>query len=150
MQELYALIYLQQKGYVNYDKIRKQDFGVVVNNILDKGMLQSVLLVEPCGMKLSDWRNIAYHHIYLLDDNGNTNCTFGKCNINNIKISMQELEDYLHKIIRSSNILCIARRIFIFDFIDDIPKDQPIKKYLFDRQLNVSSSGLVCCHKSFN
>jgi hypothetical protein len=131
VQELYAFICLQQKGYADYDKIRKQDFGVVINNILDKGMLQSVLLVEPCGMKLSDWRNIAYHHTYLLDDNGNINCTYGRGNINNIKISMQELEGYLHKIIRSSNILNIARCIFIFDFIDDVPKDQSIEKIYF-------------------
>jgi hypothetical protein len=79
-------------------------------------------------MKLSDWRNIAYHHTYLLDDNGNINCTYGRGNINNIKISMQELEGYLHKIIRSSNILNIARCIFIFDFIDDVQKDQSIEK----------------------
>lgn len=127
-QELYALIYLQYKGCVDYEKIRKQDFGVIINNILDKGMLQSVLRIEPCGMKLSDWRNIAFHHTYTLDDNGNIDCTYGKGNLNNIKMSMQELERYLHKIIRASNILNIARCIFIFDFFDDIPKDQPLEE----------------------
>lgn len=130
-QELYALIYLQYKGCVDYEKIRKQDFGVIINNILDKGMLQSVLRIEPCGMKLSDWRNIAFHHTYTLDDNGNIDCTYGKGNLNNIKMSMQELERYLHKIIRASNILNIARCIFIFDFIDDIPKDQPLEEASF-------------------
>lgn len=121
LQELYALIHLLNKGNVDYDKIRKQDFGVIINNILDKGMLQSVLLVGPCDMKLSDWRNIACHHTYSLDSNGDINCTYGKGNSNQIKISMQELEEYLHKLIRSSNILNISRSIFLFDFIDDIP-----------------------------
>lgn len=49
-------------------------------------MLQSVLRIEPCGMKLSDWRNIAYHHTYALRDDGNIDCTYGKGNINNIRI----------------------------------------------------------------
>ena len=131
VQELYALIYLQCKGYVDYEKIRKQDFGVIINNILEKGMMQSVLRMQPCGMKLSDWRNIAYHHTYALDNNGNINCTYGKGNTGNIKMSMQELERYLHKIVRASNILNIARCIFVFDFIDDIPKDYQLKEASF-------------------
>ena len=131
VQELYALIYLQYKGCVDYEKIRKQDSGVIINNILDKDLLQSVLRIEPCGMKLSDWRNIAYHHTYALRDDGNIDCTYGKGNINNIRMSMQELERYLHKIIRASNVLNIARCIFVFDFIDDIPKDQPLQKASF-------------------
>ncbi len=131
IQELYALIYLQYKGCVDYEKIRKQDFGVIINNILDKGLMQSVLRVQPCGMKLSDWRNIAYHHTYALDDNGNIYCTYGKGNINSITMSMQELEIYLHQIIRASNILNIARCIFIFDFIDDIPKDYRLEDASF-------------------
>lgn len=61
----------RQAGCVDYEKIRKQDFGVIINNILDKDLLQSVLRIEPCGMKLSDWRNIAYHHTYALRDDGN-------------------------------------------------------------------------------
>lgn len=131
VQELYALIYLQNKGAVDYEKIKKQDFGVVINNILDKGMLQSVLRVEPCGMKLSDWRNIAFHHTYVLNDDGNINCTYGKGNLNRIKISMQELERYLHKIIRASNVLNIARCIFVYDFMDDIPQDYRLEKESF-------------------
>ena len=85
-------------------------------------------MLEPCGMKLSDWRNIAYHHTYALGEGGNVECTYGKGNLKNIKISIQELEVYLHKIIRASNVFNIARCIFIFDFIDDIPKDQTLEK----------------------
>ena len=67
---------MKYKGCVDYEKIRKQDFGVIINNILDKDLLQSVLRIEPCGMKLSDWRNIAYHHTYALRDDGNIDCTY--------------------------------------------------------------------------
>lgn len=48
-----------------------------------------------------------------------------------MKISMQELEKYLYKIVMASNILNIARCIFVFDFIDDIPKDYQLEKASF-------------------
>ena len=44
---------------------------------------------------------------------------------------MQELGKYLYKIVMASNILNIARCIFVFDFIDDIPKDYQLEKASF-------------------
>jgi len=131
VQELYALIYLYNNGHVDYEKIRKQDFGVVINNIFDKGLFYSILNVEPYGMKLSDWRNIAFHHTYSFDGKETINCTYGKGNQNSICISMQELEQCAYKIIRSCNILNIARCIFIFDYMDDIPKKQSLENATF-------------------
>lgn len=122
-QELYALIYLYNNGHVDYEKIRKQDFGVVINNILDKGLFCSILNTKPYDMKLSDWRNIAYHHTYSLDDK-TVKCTYGKQKQKSISMTMKELEECAHNIIRSCNILYIARNIFIFDYIDNIPKIQ--------------------------
>lgn len=101
-------MYLQDKGYVDYEKIKKQDFGVVINNVITKGILQPVLVTEPSGMKLSDWRNIAYPHTYSIDNTGSIKCTYGKENKNVIVLSMQELENYAHKIIRSANALYIG------------------------------------------
>ncbi len=128
IQEIYALICLQDKGYVDYDKIKKQDFGVVINNVLTKGFLQIVLITNPCGMKLSDWRNIAYHHTYSLDSNGNIICIYGKENKKTIVMSMQELESYLHKIIRAANALYVGRCIFLFDYIENMPNNSELEK----------------------
>lgn len=66
VRELYALIYLYNNGNVDYNTIMRQSFGVVVNNILDKGLFHSILRIESYDMKISDWRNIAYHHTYSL------------------------------------------------------------------------------------
>lgn len=148
VQELYALIYLYNKGCVDYEKIRKQDFGVVINNILDQGLLQSVLVVEPYGMKLSDWRNIACHHTYSID-NGYINCTYGKGKINNIKISMKELEMCLYKIMRASNILNISRCIFVFDFIDDIPQNYILEKAFFRPEIKCEQFKIALLLKEF-
>lgn len=126
-QELYALIYLYDNGHVDYEKIRKQDFGVVINNILDKGLFCSILKTKPYDMKLSDWRNIAYHHTYSLDDNKMVKCTYGKQKQNSISMTMKELEQCAHNIIRLCNVLYIARSIFIFDYIDDMPKIESLE-----------------------
>lgn len=135
IQEIYALVYLQDKGCVDYEKIKKQDFGVVINNIITKGVLQSVLVTEPFGMKLSDWRNIAYHHTYSIDNAGSIKCTYGKENRNVFVLSMQELESYAHTIIRAANALYIGRCIFLFDYIDNMPQNSEIEIVNFRQNL---------------
>ncbi len=135
VQEIYALVYLRDKGYVDYEKIKKQDLGVVINNVITKGILQPVLVTEPSGMKLSDWRNIAYHHTYSIDNTGGIKCTYGKENNNVIVLSMQELEKYVHKIIRSANALYIGRCIFLFDYIDSMPQNSAIETVNFRQNL---------------
>ena len=135
IQEIYALVYLHDKGCVDYEKIKKQDFGVVINNIITKGILQPVLVTDPCGMKLSDWRNIAYHHTYTIDSNGSIKCTYGRENKNTIVLSMQELENYAHKIIRSANALYIGRCIFLFDYIDNMPQNSALGTVYFRQNL---------------
>lgn len=135
VQEIYALVYLQDKGYVDYEKIKKQDFGVVINNVITKGILQQILITGPSGMKLSDWRNIAYHYTYAIDNTGSIKCTYGKGNKNLIILSMQELENYAHKIIRSANALYIGRCIFLFDYIDSIAQNSAIERVSFRQNL---------------
>lgn len=120
VQELYALSVLQAKGIVDYDLIQKQDFGVVIKNLLDKSLFVDILKTQPSNMKLSDWRNIAYHHTYSINQQIIL-CTYGK-DRTKLQLSMPELEQYTHKIIRCSNILSIARCIFVFDNTKEIPK----------------------------
>lgn len=135
VQEIYALVYLQYKGYVDYERIKKQNFGEVINNIITKGILQPLLVTAPSSMKLSDWRNIAYHHTYSIDNDGVIKCTYGRENKNEIVLSMQELENYLHKIIRSANALYIGRCIFLFDYIDNMPQNSVLEIVNFRQNL---------------
>lgn len=84
---------------------------------------------------MSDWRNIAYHHTYSIDNTGSIKCTYGKENKNVIVLSMQELENYAHKIIRSANALYIGRCIFLFDYIDSMPQNSAIETVSFRQNL---------------
>lgn len=76
-QELYALIRMSKNKDVDYLAIRKQDFGVIINNILDQNLLNNEFITLPLQIKLSDWRNIAYHHSFSVSGN-KIKCSYGK------------------------------------------------------------------------
>ena len=129
VQELYAIFVLNEKGTVNYPKIAQLDFGVVINNLLVKGQFSSILMTAPSGLKLSDWRNIAYHHTYSLLGEEIT-CVYGKSR-DSIRLTISDLEYYAYYVIRSSNILNIARCIFVYDCLDEIPRGYPLGQASF-------------------
>ncbi len=114
--EILALARIIEGVSVDYTKIKDLEFGLAISNILDKKILTSLLLTEPIGLKLSDWRNIAYHHNYRIANN-KIECFYGKQN-KSFEIDQKQLEIYTHEIIRSSNVFNIARCIFIYDNIE--------------------------------
>jgi hypothetical protein len=111
VNELNALICLTNGKKYDYAKICKLDFGVVVNNILEQGYFVDILKIHD--LKISDWRNIAKHHSYKIQGNDIT-CIYGK-DKKSFRITYEELLDDTYKITRSSNILNIARCIFVYD-----------------------------------
>ena len=150
VQELYAMIRLSKGLSVDYGKIRACDFGVIINNILSLGYFTSILKTKPIDIKLSDWRNIAYHHSYIIKADCIT-CSYGKP-IKQFKITINEFLNYCHQIIRSSNILNIAHCIYTFDNIDKLANDKGkdncgifFRKPLLIEQLKISlmSQGYV-------
>lgn len=72
-----------------------------------------ILKTFPNDIKLSDWRNIAYHHTYEIQ-NDKIRCYYGKKG-NNFEILLEELREYSVAIIKSCNIIDIARKVFLFD-----------------------------------
>lgn len=119
--ELWAYEKLLSKGNADLKAIQSLQFGIIVQNLLDAHRFESILKTEPHKLKLSDWRNIAYHHSYQILQSEEIQCTYGK-NTNILKISIDELKSYTYQIIRSSNILSIAHMIFVFDHIEAIEK----------------------------
>lgn len=114
LMELYALILIKLKKDFEYDMIRKTNFGMVINNIISHGFLKSILYTSPpLEIKLSDWRNISYHHSFYIEGS-KIRCVYGKDQKSFI-ISLEQLKKYTAEIIRASNIIDIGRRIFLFD-----------------------------------
>jgi len=106
---------------VEYNVLQKRNYGTVVQNILDKGRFLQVLKTQPNNIKLSDWRNIAYHHTYEIVD-GSIKCNYGKKGQFFI-ISQEELYSYTVQIIKDCNIIDIGRRIFLYDNSDVFSED---------------------------
>lgn len=124
LQEIYTLIFLEKQGSINYAEIPKNTFGYVVNAILQKGIFKSILVIEPNNLKLSDWRNIAAHRSFFVEKNSII-CTLGKNQDRKIRFTRNELDMTYYYIERSANILNIARCIFVYDYMDYIPKISP-------------------------
>ena len=111
--ELYAILEISLGKNIDYEAISKREFGVIVQNILDKRYFENILKTLPNGIKLSDWRNIAYHHTYEIEVD-KINCYYGKKG-DHFEIKLDELHKYSVKIIKACNAIDIARRIFLFD-----------------------------------
>lgn len=117
LMEIYALILVNQNKDFEYDKIRQLNFGSVINDIIAQELLRNILYTSPpANLKLSDWRNIAYHHSFYIEDS-RIRCVYGK-DYKTFEISIEELKQYTAEIIRASNIIDIGRRIFLFDNIE--------------------------------
>lgn len=112
--ELYAILEVSLgKKNTDYENIRNRDFGVIVQSIIDKNHFQNILTTLPNSIKLSDWRNIAHHHTYEI--NGKIiRCFYGKKG-HYFDITLEELIKYTSDVIKSANIIDIARRMFLID-----------------------------------
>lgn len=146
IQELYAMIRIAKKQSVDYGKIKACDFGVAINNVLSCGYFENLLKTKPIDIKLSDWRNIAYHHGYLIHENRLT-CSYGKP-VKQFNITFDEFLTYCHQIIKFGNVFNIARCIFAFDNIDELisikdteKTDILFRKPLLVEQLKISFMG---------
>lgn len=134
-REIWALINIHKNKQLNFEKIMTMKFGVVVQNIIDANTLKNIFLPGSLGIRLSDWRNISYHHDYVINGNSIT------CSHNDkmFTLTINELSEHLHFIVRSLNILYIARLIISFDNSEKFTKyknlDSPLNVKLIDRVL---------------
>lgn len=148
-QELYALICISKNKNVDYTAICKLDFGVVINNILNQNLLNNELITLPSQIKLSEWRNIAYHHSYSVSGN-KLKCFYGKKIVKDIELTMEEFESYVYQIIRTCNIFTIARCIFVFDYNFDIPKNYKLNKADFREPMMIDQLRIALLGQQFN
>ncbi|MNW40034.1 hypothetical protein D3C74_171380 [compost metagenome] len=147
--EIYTLMRLIDGKTYDYEKIQKYDFGVAISNILDQNKFIKLFRTNPLSLKLSDWRNIAYHHSYEIEGN-KIICSYGKQKVN-FELNLQELRSYVHQIVRASNVLNIARCIFVFDNLDSISlfKEPNIKPIEFRKPLLINQFRISLLSQGF-
>ena len=96
--ELYTIVLLADGKTPDYEKIQRLDFGVNIGNILAQEKFQGLLRTSPIDIKLSDWRNIAYHHTYRIIDKDTIVCTYGKQQ-HTFSIGFDELMQYTYQVL---------------------------------------------------
>lgn len=115
LMEFYAIFLIANNKPVEFLKITNLDFGVINNNLLETNSFDNFLKISPINIKLSDWRNIAYHHTFTIK-NDLIVCTYGRGKQEKqFNINREELLNYVIKIVRSANEFYMAHFVFLFD-----------------------------------
>lgn len=118
--EFYALLKIIKGKPIELDKIKEFDFGVIVNNILDIPGFEDILKISPLNIKVSDWRNVAYHHSYVINGD-EIMCEYGKYEKKKkFIIDRKQLIYSVHEIVKNTNVFYIVHWIFFFDHFDEI------------------------------
>jgi hypothetical protein len=115
---LYRLI----RGKENYSPniIRSYDYGVIVNALAEVSSYPELFKIPPHNLKISDWRNIAFHGNYRVK-NGLIECTYGpKPNRRQINITKEQLRDITNKIALTLKILNFSHKLFCYENLNEI------------------------------
>jgi hypothetical protein len=107
-------------------KIRGMDFGRCIGMLRDAGLLPDACSPPPWGVPLNQWRNMAQHHDFKVQ-NGMIVGTYGKePNYRTISLSRQEMHDAAVLFVRLQGALNVARSVFVIDNHDDVRKVMPV------------------------
>lgn len=88
---LYHQLKIAQGREVSLEKADSMKLGRVVNVLIERGALASLLTLPPWNIQLNQWRNIAYHHSAKIENNEIV-CWYGRSpDIKEVKLSTNEL-----------------------------------------------------------
>ena len=101
-------------------KIRSTKLGVLLEELIQHSEYPQLFKTQPDGIKFSDWRNIAAHKSYKIQ-NSSVHCRFGAAtNEKTVLLSKADLFDRVSQIARTLEILNLSHKFFGFDNIDKI------------------------------
>lgn len=119
--EFLSIVRLSRGKIVDVNDIRKLDLGVIVNELIQTTHTPALFQIK--NIKLSDWRNIAYHHDYSVDKE-NICCKYGpKDNRKSITLNRTELWAVLEYSTKVLDVLNLAHKIFFYDNESKILRD---------------------------
>jgi hypothetical protein len=106
---------LSRGKQVTKEEIINLDLGVVIDELIKNTNFAELFCPPPWGLKLSQWRNIAYHHNAKYEAN-NYVCWYGKePNIKTLVMSRDELLEALRCIVNVYNTFKNVEFFFVFD-----------------------------------
>ena len=100
---------------VTKEEIINLDLGIVVDELIKNTNFAGLFCPPPWGLKLSQWRNIAYHHNAKLEANNYVFWYGKKPSIKTLVINRDELLEALRCIINVYNTFKNVEFVFVFD-----------------------------------
>jgi hypothetical protein len=123
----YLKVLLHQIRIANETKtsiedIDSLDLGTIVNQLIKESKYANLFMFPPWNVKLSQWRNIAYHHKAKVEKD-EIICWYGKTsNIVRIRLTQNELLQVLQSVFNVYKTIKLAYTLFFVDNIEEINK----------------------------
>jgi hypothetical protein len=127
---------LIDENHVNLSQLNHYDLGKIVDELIKHTNCQQLFMPLPWSIRLSHWRNIAYHHNYKLKEK-NIICWYGKgIKKNKFTIHKNEILMINRKVSDCFIVLKLAYDIFFIDNTNNI------EKFLLNGKLNIRFEAL--------
>lgn len=116
------------------EDINSLDLGIIVSELIQRSTYPALFMPLPWNVRLSQWRNIAYHHKARIENN-DVICWYGKApNIKEIRLSRNELLQVAHTIFNVYRTLKLAHTLFFVDNSKDINRFSPPVEVRYEAQ----------------
>jgi hypothetical protein len=107
---------------IDIDKTLNSKLGNLIQDLIDNSGYSRLFIVPTEALKLSDWRNIASHHSFSIDDDEIV-CESGERPHKKIfRLTKNELFERVNYCMRTTEVLNMAHKIFGFDNLPEISK----------------------------
>lgn len=120
LKELYQLNKFISGNPVTKSTMSSYDLGVLID-YLEQTSFRDLFRPKPINLKVSQLRNISYHHNANLQKDGTIKCNYGKgANRTDFETTLPDLELTLQNVLYYYNAIKLARDIFLWDNYEKI------------------------------
>jgi hypothetical protein len=127
LKELYQLNKFISGNTITKEVVSGYDLGVLVD-YLERTNFKDLFRPKPLNLKVSQLRNISYHHNANLQKDGTIKCSYGKgTNKVEFDTTLTDLELTLQNVLYYYNAIKLAREIFLWDNYEKI---KPLRAHL--------------------
>lgn len=131
--ELYHQSLLAKGKERKFDEINVMNFGTIVNEMVENDGMREFYVPSPWGLTIVEWRNIAKHDSWEIQDDEIIN-TYGVKKDKQIVIKINELKEITNYLLMLTTAMLVSHRVFHIDNIEEsynlglLPKELSVRK----------------------
>ncbi len=128
LKEVFQLNKFLKGSTISKDKADTYDMGNMVDYLENTTAFNKIFKPDPLNIRVSQLRNISYHHNATLEKDGTINCSYGKGDKKKeFDCNLEVLETTLQNVLYYYNAIKLAREIFLWDNYDMI---KPLRAHI--------------------